>query len=133
MILLCFMSTLNLFQKNNQHRFKDINSKNKVCHAYALPGNKRCIVRRLDTYLSLLPPETPYFHMQMIDKFPSDPKKSVVTKQRVGVNALKQIIPNLSAKAGVTKYTNHSLRAMAITQLFNSRISEKTIADTSGH
>ena len=35
--------------KNNQHRFKDINSTNKCCQAYAMPGSARCVVRLLDT------------------------------------------------------------------------------------
>ena len=57
--------------KNNQHRFKDINMKNKNVRAYALPGNERCIVRLLDTYLSILLPDCPYFYMRPLDKFPS--------------------------------------------------------------
>lgn len=39
--------------KNNQHRFKDINSKSKTRRAYALLGNERCVVKLLDRYLSL--------------------------------------------------------------------------------
>ena len=31
------------------------------------------------------------------------------------------------------RYTNHSLRATAITRLFNSGVEEKIIAETSGH
>ena len=49
--------------KKNQHRFKDINAKNKISRAYALPGNERCIVKLLDEYLSMLPPDAPYFYM----------------------------------------------------------------------
>ena len=41
--------------KNNQHRFKDINAKNKTVMAFALPDNDHCIVKLLDKYLSLLP------------------------------------------------------------------------------
>ena len=39
-----------LVSKNNQHRFKDINARNKSVCAYALPGNERCIVKLLDTH-----------------------------------------------------------------------------------
>ena len=49
--------------KNNQHRFKDINMKNKRIRAFALPGNQRCVVKMLDTYLGMLPSNAPYFYM----------------------------------------------------------------------
>ena len=105
-----------LISKNNQHRFKDINSKNKCCRGYALPGNERCIVRLLDTYLSFLPPNAPYFYMRVLDKFPTEPNKSAVSKQRVGINLLKSMLPDISEKSGVgVRYTNHSLRATAVT------------------
>ena len=47
--------------KNNQHRYKDIIMRGKKVHAYALPGNEWCIVKHLDTYLPLLPPDSPHF------------------------------------------------------------------------
>ena len=107
-----------LIAKNNQHRFKDINMKNKCTRAYSLPGNERCVVKLLDTYLSLLPPNAPYFYMRVLDKFHAELSKSCVTKQRVGVNVLKNILPELSEKSGVgVHYTNHSLRATAITRM----------------
>ena len=43
-----------LVSKNNQHRFKDINMQNKCTRAYALPGNARCVVKLLDTYVRTL-------------------------------------------------------------------------------
>ena len=120
--------------KNNQHRFKDINMKNKNVRAYALPGNERCIVRLLDTYLVMLPPDCAYFYMRPLEKFPSGSKKCAVTKQRVGINVLKSILSELSEKSGVgVHYTNHSLRATAITRMFNCGVPEKVIAENSGH
>ena len=125
---------IELVSKNNQHRFKDINMTNKTTRAYALPGNERCIVKLLDTYLSLLPPNSPFFYMRALEAFAEDPTKSCITKQRVGVNLLKNVLPELSDKCGIgVRYTNHSLRATAITRMFNSGIAEKVIADTSGH
>jgi hypothetical protein len=116
--------------KNNQHRFKDINMKNKNVRAYALPGNERCIVRLLDTYLAMLPPDCAYLYMRPLEKFPSRSKKRAVTK-RVGI---KGVLPELSEKSGVgVHYTNHSLRATAITRMFNSGVPEKVIAENSGH
>ena len=58
--------------KNNQHRFKDINLKNKCVRAYAMPGNERCLVKLLDLYLPMLPLDSPYFYMQGLEKFPSN-------------------------------------------------------------
>ena len=120
--------------KNNQHRFKDINSKNKVARAYAVPGSERCVVKVLDFYLPLLLPGSPYVYMQGLDTFPSDSSRSAFKKQRVGVNTLKNMLPELSRRSGVgVHYTNHSLRATSITRMFNNGIPEKVIAETSGH
>ena len=54
--------------------------------------------------------------------------------QRVGVNALKNILPELSKKSAIPVwYTNHSLWATAITRMFHAEVEEKVIAETSGH
>ena len=123
-----------LVSKNNQHRFKDINAQNKVIRAYALPGNRKCIVKMLDKYLSLLPPDAPYFYMRANEKFCEEQAGSTFTRQGVGVNMLKTVLPLLSKESGIeVRYTNHSLRATAITRMFNSGVEEKIIAETSGH
>ena len=86
--------------------------------AYAVPGSERCIVKLLDTYLLLLPPNSLNFHMCALEKFPSDPKKCSMTNQCLGINMLKNIniLSELSEKAGLERhYTNHSLMATAIT------------------
>ena len=108
--------------------------KNKNVKAYALPGNERCIVRLLDTYLAMLPPDCAHFYMRPLEKFPSESKQCVMTKQRVGLNVLKGILPDLSEKSGVgVHYTKHSLRVTAITRMFNSGVPEKVIAENLGH
>ena len=94
----------------------------------------RCIVKLLDTYLSLLPPNSSHFYMRALDKFPSNPKKCGMTNQRVGLNGLKNILPELSEKADIgVHYTNHSLRATAITCMFNCGVPKKVIAENSVH
>ena len=104
-----FYEYTELISKNYQHSFKDIN---KSCRGYALSGSERCIVKLLDTYLSLLPSGAPYLYMRVLDKFPTEPNTSVVTNQRVGVNLLKKMLPDLSEKSRIgVRYTNHSLRA----------------------
>ena len=120
--------------KNNQHRFKDINLKNKCVRAYAIPGSECCLVKLLDFYMPLLPSDSPYFYMQGLEKFSSDSSKFAYKKQRVGVNMLKNMLPELSRKSGIgVHYTNHLLRATSITRMFNNGLPEKLIADTSGH
>ena len=114
--------------KNNQHQ------KNKTVKAFALPGNDCCIVKVLGKYLSLLPAEATHFYMRAKDKTPSNPSVSSFTNQRVGINVLKNVLPELSEKSGIqVRYTNHSLRATAITRMFNGEVDEKVIAETSGH
>ena len=120
--------------KNNQHRFTDTNSTNKVVRSYALPGKEHCRVKLLDKYFSLLSPAAPYFYMKAKEKFPADPTVSCFINQRVGINQLKKMLPELSEKTGIgVRYTNHSLRATAITRMFNGEIDEKIIAEASGH
>ena len=88
----------------------------------------------LDKYLSLLPPDAPYFYMRANEEFCEDKAGPVFTRQRVGINTLKNVLPLLSKESGIgVRYTNHSLRATAITRLFNNGIEEKIIAETSGH
>ena len=87
--------------KNNQHQFKDINSKNKMARSYAILRSERCLVKLLDFYLPLLPPGSPYFYVLGLEMFPSDPSKSDFKKQRVGVNTLKNMLPELVRRSGV--------------------------------
>ena len=106
--------------KNNRHRFKDINSKNKTVKAFALPGNDHCVVKLLDRYLSLLPSDASYFYMRAKDKAPPSQSVSSFANQRVGIDVLKNILTELSEKSGIqVRYTNHSLLATAITRMFN--------------
>ena len=120
--------------KNNQHRFKDINSSNKQVRSYAQPESNRCLVKMLDMYLSYLPSNAKIFDLRPLAKFPETSEKSCFSKQRVGENTLAKIIPNISKNSGCgVHYTNHSLRATAITRMFNSGLSEKVICETSGH
>ena len=47
---------------------------------------------------------------------------------------MKGMIPKIFEKAGLqNKYSNHSLRATSITRMFNAGITEKVIAERSGH
>lgn len=132
-----FYEYVEYISKNNQHSFKDINMKNKCTRAYAIPQNDRCIVKLLDTYLGILPEKASYFYLRALEDWPEDhgtKQGSCFVNQRVGLNTLKGILPDICKKARFeNRYTNHSLRATAITRMLNSGIPEKVIAEQSGH
>ena len=97
----------------SQHRFKFYKI-NKVVCSYALPGEEHCMVKLLDKYLSLLPPTAPHFYMKAEEKFPTDPTVRCFINQRVGINQLKKMLPELSEKAGIgIRYIDHSHHATA--------------------
>ena len=55
-------------------------------------------------------------------------------KSRVGVNKLKTFTPDIAAESGLgVHYTNHSLKATAVTRMYNTGVPEKLIAEKSGH
>ena len=119
-----------LISKNNQHRFKDIDLHNKQVRVYAVPGDLRCLVKLLDMYINRLPPDAKYLYMRPLMTVPKDPSKPWYTKQRVGINTIKGMIPKIFEKAGLQdKYSNHSLHATSITRMFNAGITEKVIAE----
>lgn len=72
------------------------NAVNKYVRAYALPGSNQCIVKLLDNYLGLLPPNSVSFYLHALDEFPTDPKKYSFVSQRIGVNVLENIVPDMS-------------------------------------
>ena len=57
-----------------------------------------------------------------------------ISRGTVGVNKLKTFLSNISAESGIdVHYTNHSLRATAVTRMYNTGVPEKLIAEKSGH
>ncbi len=70
--------------------------------------------------------------MRPVVNAPADEPKPWSTKQRVGINPLKEIIPTIARASGV-RYTNHSLRATAVTRMLNKGVPEKIISQKSGH
>ena len=75
----------------------------------------------LDKFLSLLPPDAPYFYMQANDELYEEQAGFTFTRQRVGINMLKTVLRLLSKESGIeVRYTNHSFCATSITHMFNS-------------
>ena len=105
--------------KNNQHHFKGGKVCNKEVRAYAQLGLPWCVVKLFDIYLSKLPVGANYFYLRPLKEFPSVESKPWYGRQRVGVNKLKEIVSRISSTSGIsTRYTNHSLRATAVTRMF---------------
>ena len=77
--------------KNNQHHFKDIQVRSKEGRVYAQPGSALCLVKLLDLYCSKLPLSSKYFYLRPLANIPADDGKALYTRQRVGVNKLKDV------------------------------------------
>ena len=120
--------------KNRQGRFDQVQCENKVVTAYAQPGNRKCIVKLLDVYLSKLPSGTDTFYLRPCQNIPVDPMKPWYVKQNVGINKIKEKLIAMSKSAELSvQYTNHSLRATAISRMYGGGIPEKVIIEKSGH
>ena len=118
--------------KNNQHRFKDIHSSNKVVKAYANVESCKCVVKILD--LKKLPSEPKAFYLRPVSSIPKDSDKPWFINSPVGINTLNSILSTISQQAGVnTQYTNHSLRATSATRMYSKNVREKLISEKTGH
>ena len=51
----------------------------------------------------------------------------------ISKHKLTTFMENICAEAGITRKTNHSLRATGATALFNAGVPEKLIRDVTGH
>ena len=119
--------------KNNQHRFKDIHSKNKSVKIFAIPNSRKCPVKLLDFYFSRLPADPKAFYLRPLINTP-EPGKAWYVNVPVGINTLRVMMTKMSEKGCLTtKYTNHSLRATSTSRLFASNVPEKLIQEKSGH
>ena len=86
------INTQSTFQKNNQHRFKDVHSKNKTVKVYALVGSRKCLVKILDFYFMKLPSEPVAFYLRPLSKIPIDPEKVWYANVPIGVNTLRTMM-----------------------------------------
>jgi hypothetical protein len=118
--------------KNNQHRFKDMHSKNKSVKIFASVGSRKCVVQMLDFYYSKLPPEPKAFYLRPLTKI--EQGKPWYANVPVGINNLRMFMSRMSEKGELsTKYTNHSLRATSASRLFSCNVPEKLIQEKTGH
>ena len=118
--------------------FNQLSVPNKVVHQYSNPAaGNRCHVQILDLYFSKLPKkafEEDNFYVRPLERVPTDEGTPWFTSVPVGKNTLSGMTKTMCTEAGVSgNKTNHSLRAYAVTEMYNAGIPEKVIQDRSGH
>ena len=123
--------------ENGSKNYSGVNPKvgNKTVPVYACPEKRpRCLVYLLDTYFSKFPPNG-----LAMDVFYLRPKRNLVGDSPwyecapIGKAKLGAFMESICAEAGVSKKTNHSLRATGATALYNAGVPDKLIRDVTGH
>ena len=119
--------------KNKLHWLKNSRAKIKVVKVYARVDSDLCLVRLLDMYmyLHLLPPDSTYLYMRPCRLFPTDSSKPAYCRQRIDISQLKKFVYAISSQVGNSGYTNHCLRATAMTHMYTQGVPEKVIANKS--
>ena len=123
--------------KNRPGGKKQLNLENKTVRQYAQSSSReRCHVYLLKLYLSKLPPsdqERSAFYYKPLTKYtPTGPWYSTAP---LGHNTLKCMLKAIFTCAGLdyTNKSNHSLRAMSISRMYEASVPEKIIMERSGH
>ena len=95
---------------------------------------ERCVVGIVDTYIKRCPKDSLLntFYLKPLQKFKG---KSVwYSTVPLGHNKLNTMLKAMVSEAGVEGYcTNHSLRATAVSRLFQTDLEEKRIKRVTGH
>lgn len=99
---------------------------------YELPGDDMCPVASYTKYLTKLHPDNQALWQRPCDDFTDD--EPWYTRAPLGKNTLGSFMVRISKAACLSKaYTNHSIRATAITTLDNAGVEARHIMNTSGH
>ena len=121
--------------KNRSGGFAQLNVDNKCVFCIAIPeARPKCLVYLLDTYMSKLPE----FAFKK-GVFYCRPKKKYLNEGTwydsvaIGRNKLSNMVSEMCTEAGISRRTNHSLRATGESALFQSNVSESLIQKTTGH
>lgn len=104
---------------------------------FSSPGSKRCPVQTIKSYLSHLNPEVEFlFQRPKAKSTRFNPEEDSVWFERkvLGHNTLENMLKNMSQRAGIQPYfTNHSLRATAVTVLSSENVETRQIKAVTGH
>ncbi len=107
----------------------------KLIHVLVFPNVNpaRYLVRLYQKYMSLLPKGGKHHELYLYPMV----KLTLCqwyNNRCIGVNTLHETVKRLANEAGLQgKFTNHSLRAIGVTHLFDNEILEKVIKEVSGH
>ena len=115
---------------NKNHRWNDA-----AAHGGFMPETftPDCPVESFKKYLSKLDTDQDRFWCYPKDSFLPE-AECWFTKKPVGINTLKQFLPRLSTKCGLSKvYTNHSLRSTAATLLHQENFAPAAMQSVTGH
>ena len=120
--------------KTNQAGLKERKLIPKEVFHYANEENpSRCLVRLYKLYNSLCPPGRPD-HAFYLTPLVHPKENCWFKKAAVGHNKLADVVCQLMRSANIKGYfTNHSLRATAVTRLYEAEIDEATIMECTGH
>ncbi len=125
--------------KNRPGGRHQLNLENKTVVQYARPEvGERCHVYLLQLYLSKLPEATfqrDVFYMKPRSRIPDSACDPWYTEIPIGHNTLNKYLKQILAEANIdtSNRSNHSLRATAISRMYQRNVPEKLIMERSGH
>ena len=125
--------------KNRPGGRHQLNLQNKTVVQYARPElGDRCHVYLLELYISKLPVsalQKDTFYMKPRPCIPDSAGDPWYTESPIGHNTLARFLKKIfeGAKIDTTNKSNHSLRATAISRMYQNSIPEKLIMERSGH
>ena len=99
-------------------------------------NKERCHVYLLDLYMEKVPKgalSKGAFYLHPVAKVCDIPGSEWYTSIPVRKNMLQKMLPTMCEEAGITRQTNHSLRATGATDMFHANIPEKVIQSRTGH
>ena len=119
--------------KTNKGGLKHRHIEPKTVDLYTTQNAERCLLCAIIKYMSLLPKDhtCPAFYLQPWKKYFG---KTWYVNRSAGINQLRYTVRDICHDAGLPgHYTNHSLRAGAMTKLYQNDIDEQIIMEITGH
>ncbi len=107
----------------------------KVVKAFGNPNPQRDLVRLYQKYVNLCPPEPKSDALYKYGLCESNRRPCQwYSDKPVGINTLAKTVSNLMKQAGKEgHFTNHSLRVIAATRMFEKGIEEQLVKEKTGH
>ena len=131
--LKCLVYREDTITKTNRGGLKDMKKERKVVWIKGNSDFRRCPVRLVEKYLSLVPIEgsKPNFYVQSLRK----PRPNCwYSTTPVGINKICGVVASILKDGGLNGYfTNHSLRRTCATRLFQAGENVKIVKEFTGH